>query len=61
MAYGSDFDAAARINWKYATTRGVYGTPMFFVNGVYVTDDASWTLQQWQSVINPLLSKKYEL
>eukprot|EP01118_Nematostelium_gracile_P008679 TRINITY_DN2876_c0_g1_i1.p1 TRINITY_DN2876_c0_g1~~TRINITY_DN2876_c0_g1_i1.p1 ORF type:complete len:220 (+),score=53.73 TRINITY_DN2876_c0_g1_i1:52-660(+) len=54
MTYGDNFDAQARINWKYGTTRGVYGTPIFFVNGVFVTDNAYWTFSQWQNVLNNL-------
>jgi 2-hydroxychromene-2-carboxylate isomerase len=59
MTYGNDFDAQSRIEWKYATTRGVYGTPLFFINGIFVTDDSSWTLSQWQQVINSLLPNKH--
>jgi len=55
MQYGSDYDGNARIAWKYGTTRGVYGTPIFYVNGVFVTDQG-WTYQQWRSVIDPLIN-----
>jgi len=55
MAYGSDQDANGRIAWKYACTRGVYGTPIFYVNGLFVTDDSSWTFTQWKNLIDGLL------
>ena len=29
---------------------------MFLLNGVYIMADASWSLSDWQSVINPLLN-----
>lgn len=44
-----------RVSWKYATTRGVSGTPTFFVNDINVPADSTWTLAQWQALINPLL------
>lgn len=55
FSYGDDEDADARIAWKYACTRGVYGTPIFYVNGLFVTDD-SWSFAQWKSLIDELLS-----
>ncbi len=46
-----------RISWKYATTRGVSGTPTFFVNDINIPDaDSTWTLAQWQALIDPLLA-----
>lgn len=59
----SDLFIDARINWKYATTRGIYGTPIFYVNGVWATDDSTWSFTQWRSLLDPLVSKtaKYEL
>jgi len=54
MQYGNPYDSTARTNWKFATTRSVYGTPEFFLNGVYVTSD-NWTYQQWYTLIESLL------
>ena len=51
-----DIDEATRLAWKYACTRGVYGTPMFTVNDVFVQAQADWTLEQWIDLIKPLLS-----
>ncbi|XP_067933416.1 uncharacterized protein [Watersipora subatra] len=48
-------DQNARVMWKYGCTRGVAGTPWFFVNGVYVGADGSWTVTQWKQVIDALL------
>jgi len=56
MEYGGEADEDARINWKYATTRGVYGTPIFFLNGVWATDDSSWTYDDWSQLIESLLN-----
>lgn len=48
-------DSAARLAWKYGCTRGVYGTPMFSVNDVFVNADPTWTLEQWVKMIQPLV------
>jgi len=56
MQYGSDFDAAARINWKYATTRGIYGTPVFLLNGVWATDNAYLNTTQWEQLIDSAIN-----
>jgi len=56
MQYGSEFDAAARINWKYATTRGIYGTPVFLLNGVWATDNAYLNATQWEQLIDSAIN-----
>lgn len=35
---------------------GVLGTPTFFINGVTVSVDPTWTLADWKSVIDPILA-----
>jgi hypothetical protein len=45
----------ARISWKYGCSRGVAGTPTFFINGVTLDADPSWSLADWRSVLDPLL------
>jgi len=55
MQYGNDFDESARVNWKYGTTRGIYGTPEFYINGIFATDDPTWTYAQWTQLIDSLL------
>lgn len=35
---------------------GISGTPMFTINDVIVAADASWSLEDWRKVIDPLLS-----
>ena len=52
---GTAMDAQTRVAWKYACSRGVTGTPVFFVNGVPVAADAEWTVEQWVNVIDPLV------
>ena len=46
----------ARLSWKYGCSRGVSGTPFFFINGVLAPAGADWTLSQWQALIDPLLA-----
>jgi len=40
--------------WKWAATRGVSGTPTFAVNGVMTDADQTWTLSDWENLLNPL-------
>ncbi|ONK64330.1 uncharacterized protein A4U43_C07F24560 [Asparagus officinalis] len=52
-------DAAARISFKYGCSRGVYGTPFFFVNGFALPDAGSaLDYKTWTSVIDPLVKKQ---
>jgi len=53
MTYGNQYDSDARTYWKYGADRGIYGTPEFYVNGVFVTDQI-WSLQQWQQIFDAL-------
>ncbi|KAJ8313102.1 hypothetical protein KUTeg_010475 [Tegillarca granosa] len=50
-----NIDENTRIGWKYTCSRGVSGTPTFMVNDVLVGADASWTVNDWKKVIDPLL------
>jgi hypothetical protein len=45
-----------RISWKYGCSRGVAWTPAFFVNGISVVADPSWTLSDWRIILDPLVS-----
>ncbi len=48
--------AQARIPARFATIKGVWSTPTFFINGAEVTELSSGSsLQDWQSVIDKLL------
>ena len=42
-----------RSNYRFV---GVVGTPTFFINGVFVDATSSWSLKDWQSVIDPILA-----
>jgi len=55
MNYSDPTDYDARTEWKYSASRGVYGTPTFFVNGVELDADPSWTVDDWKQVLDPLL------
>ncbi|CAL1527704.1 unnamed protein product [Lymnaea stagnalis] len=54
-AYNADIDAATRLEWKYGCTRGVYGTPLFTVNDVFVEADPSWPASKWIALIKTVL------
>jgi protein-disulfide isomerase len=47
-------DMDARAQWKLGVSRGVSGTPMYFVNGVRVLS-GNWGVQDWTDLINSLL------
>lgn len=57
---GTAMDGQTRTAWKYACSRGVTGTPIFFVNGVPVEANAEWTVKQWVNLIDPLLHANEE-
>ncbi|XP_058735917.1 uncharacterized protein LOC131607989 [Vicia villosa] len=52
-------DLQTRVSFKYATSRGVSGTPFFYVNG-FVLPDAGSALNytNWRNVIDPLIGAK---
>ncbi|BFZ18336.1 hypothetical protein BsWGS_21375 [Bradybaena similaris] len=49
-------ETAARLDNRYAITRGVWDAPWFFVNDVRVTATYKWNFTQWTNLIDPLLS-----
>lgn len=51
-----DLNEATRISWKYGCQRTVTGTPSFWVNGLPVAADSTWTLADWQQLLDPLYS-----
>ncbi|PKA60770.1 hypothetical protein AXF42_Ash006404 [Apostasia shenzhenica] len=49
-------DSATRISFKYGCSRGVFGTPFFFVNGFALPDAGSAIdYETWKGTIDPLL------
>ncbi|UJR27385.1 hypothetical protein I4U23_008675 [Adineta vaga] len=56
-----DINDQTRISWKYACSRGVVGTPTFFINGVTTSASSSWTLDDWKSVIDPILASNQQV
>ncbi|KAL0919846.1 hypothetical protein M5K25_011970 [Dendrobium thyrsiflorum] len=49
-------DSATRTSFKYGCTRGVFGTPFFFVNGFLLPNAGSaLDYETWKSIIDPLL------
>jgi protein-disulfide isomerase len=43
----------------FVYTGGVTGTPTFMLNDVSVAADASWSVDDWSKVIDPLLKAQY--
>eukprot|EP01129_Flabellula_baltica_P012356 TRINITY_DN5573_c0_g1_i1.p1 TRINITY_DN5573_c0_g1~~TRINITY_DN5573_c0_g1_i1.p1 ORF type:complete len:209 (-),score=41.31 TRINITY_DN5573_c0_g1_i1:34-660(-) len=54
--FNDDIDWEARVSWKYAVSRGNWGTPLFWLNGVMFPDSGS-TLQDWIKIIDPIIGK----
>lgn len=49
-------DLATRTSFKYGCTRGVFGTPFFFLNGFLLPGGGSAIdYETWKSIVNPLL------
>ena len=41
--------------WKFGCQRGVFGTPTFFINGIWdYAADSTWTASQWNDVLKKL-------
>lgn len=52
-------DIQTRVSFKYAASRGVYGTPFFYVNGFLLPDTgAAVDYKTWRKVIDPLVGAK---
>jgi protein-disulfide isomerase len=53
----TDIDQTTRLDWKYGCTRGVYGTPLFTVNDVFVNASPTWAAADWIGLINTVLAE----
>ncbi|KAK1441030.1 hypothetical protein QVD17_06866 [Tagetes erecta] len=48
-----------RVSFKYGCSRGVYGTPFFFVNGFLIpVSDDTIDYNGWRKIIDPLTNKQ---
>ncbi|KAL6073851.1 hypothetical protein QOT17_004544 [Balamuthia mandrillaris] len=56
MGWVTQQNILARTAWKYAAASGIYGTPMFKVNGVLTNAASDWTFKQWLALLDPLLA-----
>ncbi|KAL2895338.1 Molybdopterin synthase catalytic subunit [Bienertia sinuspersici] len=55
------FDLKTRVSFKYASSRGVFGTPSFFLNGFPLPDGESpIKYNEWRKTIDPLIHSKGE-
>lgn len=50
--------SSAHVDCCALTAGHVYGTPTYMVNGVPVEADGTWTVKQWQALLNPLVDAK---
>lgn len=55
----TESDIKTRIAFKYGCTRGVYGTPFFFVNGFALEDAGSAIdFSGWKQILEPLMGEE---
>jgi hypothetical protein len=52
---GSQMEMATRYMWKYSTMHDVFGTPLYFIGGVFVTDGLN-TYDDWVNTLTPLVA-----
>uniref|UniRef100_A0A7N1A6J5 Thioredoxin-like fold domain-containing protein n=1 Tax=Kalanchoe fedtschenkoi TaxID=63787 RepID=A0A7N1A6J5_KALFE len=51
-------DLITRVSFKYACSRGVTGTPSFFINGFQLAGDDQIDYKGWRSILDPLIKKQ---
>eukprot|EP01130_Rhizamoeba_saxonica_P014040 TRINITY_DN6074_c0_g2_i1.p1 TRINITY_DN6074_c0_g2~~TRINITY_DN6074_c0_g2_i1.p1 ORF type:complete len:213 (-),score=30.12 TRINITY_DN6074_c0_g2_i1:34-672(-) len=57
LFWSDEIEETSRIAWKYATSRGVFGTPQFFVNGVPVLNaQDNWSVKDWSKILDPIIN-----
>lgn len=52
-------DWAARVSWKYACSKGVTGTPWWFINDVSIQGSLTYTASDWEKIIDPILAQDH--
>jgi hypothetical protein len=50
LGYDNQQDVETRASWSYAISRGVTGTPTFFLNGVYIDGADQYNTTQWMQI-----------
>ncbi|XP_047325843.1 uncharacterized protein LOC124929507 [Impatiens glandulifera] len=51
-------DLLTRVSFKYGCSRGVYGTPFFFVNGFALADGgSSIDYKKWRNILDPIIKE----
>ncbi|CAI0435089.1 unnamed protein product, partial [Linum tenue] len=54
-------DLKTRVSFKFSASRGVYGTPAFYINGFALPDIGSpLDYNGWRKIIDPLVSAKFD-
>jgi len=52
-------DINLRASYSSMASRGIYGSPLFYINGAFQWQDSTTTLQQWQTIIDNLIQSQY--
>ncbi|KAL4223697.1 hypothetical protein ACF0H5_017165 [Mactra antiquata] len=53
--HSTEIEVDTRAAWTYSCTRGVASTPTFFLNDIIVEAQSTWTLNDWEQAIDPLM------
>lgn len=56
LSHGTTADAATRAEWKYGTSLGVSGTPIFYANGVRIDGAEDYKYGDWLNFFNKYIS-----
>ena len=56
---GNTIEAFTRYEWKYSVIHGMFGTPMYTINGLVM--EGLETMVQWQEALNPLVKTQKQV
>eukprot|EP01102_Stenamoeba_stenopodia_P012519 TRINITY_DN396_c0_g1_i1.p1 TRINITY_DN396_c0_g1~~TRINITY_DN396_c0_g1_i1.p1 ORF type:complete len:247 (-),score=43.20 TRINITY_DN396_c0_g1_i1:100-840(-) len=56
MNNNETLDNDVRVAWKFGASRGAFGTPQFALNGVWTQVNLTWTADDWNGLINEVIS-----
>ena len=48
------YNHAVRSSWKWSVAKGLYGTPMYAVNGALIPEAGTWSLRDWEALLAAL-------
>ena len=61
LKHGSTSDISSRGEWKYATSLGVSGTPIFYANGIRIDGAENWKYAEWIAFLTKYTTREETL